>query len=249
MPRLSAVLLSVSDPAELADFYVSCLGMRARRDVEGWRVGYEGIDADILLRPGGSGYRHAPTDRYWKIGITLPNVDIAHAQLTAAGVVVSQPHQFRDIGYMCHLNDPEGFQIELLQHDFQANRPASAGDRNLSLGGGARIGQITLRSTADEILPEPFKNLGMRHLSVQPVKDLGFILHFWAFTQDTPPNPKLDAVENRAWLWKRPYTTLEIQCVDGLVATANSGYAGIGVAGLARRLAGDASNEIRPYPT
>jgi hypothetical protein len=32
------------------------------------------------------------------------------------------------------------------------------------------------------------------------------------YLDETPPNPEnLEAVENREWLWQRPYTTLEIQ--------------------------------------
>ena len=85
-------------------------------------------------------------DRYWKIGITLPNVDMAVAQLRGRGVEVSEPKQFQDIGYMSHLADPAGYQIELLQHDFESNRPVDAGDRDAVLGGGARVAQVTLRT-------------------------------------------------------------------------------------------------------
>ncbi len=231
MSRFSGLRLSVSNPAEVAEFYLSHLGMAATTSGDGWRVGYTGEDADIVFLPGGQAYEHSRADNYWKIGITLPNVDMAHAQLTAAGIAVTEPHQFRDIGYMCHLNDPVGFQIELLQHDFESNRPVSAGDASLPLGGGARIGQITLRSDGHVALPAPYSGLGLRQLSIQPVRDLGFTLHFWAFPRDAPPHPALKAVENREWLWKRPYTTLEIQCVDGLTPNANPAYAGLEVAG------------------
>lgn len=230
MRRLSGLRLSVSDPAKLADFYVTHLGMTATETPDGCRVGYAGQDADILLQPGGGAYRPARSDRYWKIGITLPNVDIAYAQLCAAGIAVNKPHQFRDIGYMCHLSDPEGFQIELLQHDFDGNRPPDAGDPAQSLGGGARVGQITLRSGDIAATSKRIDALGMRLLSIQPVADFGFTLYFWAFTKDRPPHSDLLAVENREWLWKRPYTTLEIQHVDELTPTPNPGYAGLEIA-------------------
>jgi hypothetical protein len=51
----------------------------------------------------------------------------------------------------------------------------------------------------------------MRLLSRQRVLDK-FDLYFLAATSDTPPSPNdLDAIENREWLWKRRYTTLELQ--------------------------------------
>lgn len=249
MPRLSGLRLSVSNPAQLAEFYVTHLGMTSTEVGGNLCLGYAGEDADLVLSPGGRAYEHSSQDDYWKIGITVPNVDIAHTQLTAAGIEVSTPHQFRDIGYMCHLSDPAGLQIELLQHDFEGNRPAAAGDSSRPLGGGARIGQITLRSDGDTALPRCYTGLGLRCLSVQPVRDLGFILQFWSFSQDTPPHRDLEAVANREWLWKRPYTTLEIQCVDGLQPKPNPAYLGIEVAEANDALAGGQSLRNRVYFT
>lgn len=245
MPRLSGVRLSVPDPADLAGFYTRFLGMRATDTSQGLRVGYAGDDADIVLLHGGAPYRHDRSDRYWKIGITLPNVDIAHEQLSSAGVPVSQPHQFRDIGYMCHLRDPAGFQIELLQQDFEGNRPHGAGDGTAPLGGGARIGQITLRSGDIAATRAVFDSLGMRLLSVQPVPDLQFTLYFWAYTQEIPPHPELDATQNREWLWKRPYTTLEIQHLPGAHPIRNPGYQGLEIEGVSQGMDDDFGDHIR----
>ena len=233
--RLCRVILNVRAPQELARFYETHLGMGAARDGDVWRVGYGGASASIELRPATSGstYVHASTDRYWKIGVTLPNVDLAYSQLRSAGVPVSVPTQFRDIGYLCHLSDPEGFQVELLQHTFRDNRPAGAGDAGEPLGGGARIGQVTLRVTDIEAALSKYRGqLGMRLLSVQDVPDPGFTLYFLAFTAESPPNPALDSVDNREWLWRRPYTTLELQHVPSRslsdIATDNRpGFVGI----------------------
>lgn len=247
MPRLSGVRLCVSNPAEIADFYVTVLGMQATKCGAHWRVGYLGQDADLLLMPGGSEYAHARSDRYWKIGITLPNLDMAFDHLTDAGVTVSQPRQFRDIGYMCHLSDPAGFQIELLQHDFEGHRPDTAGEAPKPLGGGARLGQITVRSGDIEPTRAFFEGLGMRLLSVQRVQSPDFTLYFWAFTQDCPPNPDLEAVENREWLWKRAYTTLEVQYVSGLSPSRNVGYQGLEIDGLKNPVRDDFGDKISLY--
>ena len=116
--RIAALRLRVADPARLADFYRVNLGMVVRAEGDARRVGYPGPSADLLLLPGGGRYAHDRGQRYWKIGITLPDLDQAAEWLRRAGINVSRPAQFRDIGYMCHLSDPEGFSIELLQHDF-----------------------------------------------------------------------------------------------------------------------------------
>lgn len=74
------------------------------------------------------------------------------------------------------------------------------------------IGQITTRITEPtQSLDFYQKVLGMKLLSIQPVKRYNFTLYFLAYTEETPPNADLEAVENREWLWQRPYTTLELQ--------------------------------------
>ena len=151
---------------------------------------------------------------------------------------VSEPRQFLDIGYMCHLRDPEGFQIELLQHDFAKNRPAGAGDAGKPLGGGAVIGQITLRVVDIEAALSFYRDrLGMRLLSIQALPQHGFTLYFLAFSDETPLLAELEAAGNREWLWRRPYTTLELQHLHDfegplrLPAPGAAGFAHIAISG------------------
>ena len=229
--RMSAVILRVADPKGLAQFYRNVLGMQVLVEGDARRVGYPGQDADLLLIPGGGGYVQDRGQRYWKIGITLPNVDLAAEYLKGLGVPVSAPRQFLDIGYMCHLNDPEGFGIELLQHDFEGNRPDGAGDPAAPFAR-ACVGQITLRTGDIAAEDAVCRKLGMRLLSVQDVAHYGFDLHFYAFTDETPPAADLWAVENREWLWKRPYTTLEFQHIADAQFSPVPDYKGIEIEGL-----------------
>ncbi|WP_170517080.1 VOC family protein [Ruegeria atlantica] len=243
--KLSAVLLRVADPKQLIDFYTDVLGMTARAQGANYRIGYGGQDADLLLMPGGGGYAHDGGQRYWKIGITVPDVDLAVSHLREKGVEVSEPKQFRDIGYMCHLKDPEGFVVELLQHDFQGNRPGNAADPAAPFAK-ACIGQITLR-TGDIAAEDAFcRAQGMQLLSVQDVAQYGFDLHFYAFTDDVPPNPDLWSVENREWLWKRPYTTLEFQHIAGAQFAPVPDYRGLVVQGLSTSLRDAFGDPVRP---
>jgi len=214
MSMLAGLALNVTSPENLAEFYCEFLGMSAERSDQRVRLGYGGRGASIELRPSSSArpYIHDPLDEYWKIGITLPNVDMAFEQLSRAGINVTSPRQFLDIGYMCHLTDPEGFQIELLQHTFEGQQRTLPGDPELPLGGGAQIGQITLRvADLDNALTHYRHSMGMRLLSKQVVANRNFTLYFLAFTDETPPQDDLEAVQNRPWLWQRKYTTLELQ--------------------------------------
>ena len=246
MATLSALRLRVQEPKKLCVFYVEKLGMTARPDPDGMRVGYHGPDADLLLQPGGLPYQHSGEDRYWKIGLCLPNLDIAVAQLRAAGIEVTTPRQFLDIGYMCHLTDPAGFVIELLQEDFEGDRPKNAGDTALPLGGGAHLGQITLRTGDMATELEFYEELGMQQLSKQPVPTHGFQLYFLADTDETRPDPDLTAIRNRPWLWKRPYSVLEFQHKPGLKPHHTPALEGLEISGLVRDQIDPAGMSVLP---
>ena len=150
---------------------------------------------------------------YWKIGITLPQVDLAYQQLLTAGVAVTPPTQFQEIGYLCHLQDPDGHTIELLQHHFAANHQPQPADPQYTLQSRPTLGQITLRVKDIEATLNFYRDqLGMKLLSRQVVDvPYRFTLYFLAYTDESPPHEDIDAVENREWLWQRPYTTLELQ--------------------------------------
>lgn len=246
--HLARAVLRVRSPERLARFYIEHFGMKRRDEGEMVVLGFGGEDAAIALCPAdmGKAYEHQRTDRYWKIGITLSNVDSAHAALSASGIAITEPRQFGEIGYMCHLQDPEGFSIELLQHRFKGNVAESAGDPALPFGLNARIGQITLRVADLEAALKVYRDrLGMVLLSIQPLPEYGFTLYFLAFTDERPPHDDLKAVGNREWLWQRPYTTLELQHFSEPIAAFDLPADGMpGFAGLVITEAGDQAGDL-----
>lgn len=244
---ISAVLLNAENPRILADFYVSHLGMavtaiETQHDKERLFLGFGGQGAQLALgaASGDHHYTYRDTNPFWKIGITLPDVTAAYQQLRRSDIEVSEPAQFRDIGFMCHLSDPEGFQIELLQHTFEDQPGAAIGDLSLPLGGGAQLGQVTLRVTdIDAALSYYCDKIGMRVLSIQPVSSLNFTLYFLAFTDETPPDDGLESVSNRPWLWQRPYTILELQHLHARPVIDSRPHNGAGFEGIRITPSGD----------
>ena len=222
--QLLTIHYTVRDAAAQQAFYRDVLGMRAVRG----GLGYEERQAALVFEESGvDAASPAPDDLYWKIGIVVGNLDHAVHELRCRGVEVSDPKQFRDIGYLCHLRDPEGFTIELLQQGFEGNHcPVVEGH---AVGAQATLAHLTLRISdlehARSVLADEF---GMRLLSIQPVRDLGFTLYFYAWIGDPLPRADLAAVENREWLWARPVTLVELQHLeraDGVIAP-RSGAAG-----------------------
>lgn len=231
----------------------ACAGVETRREL----LTTPGTLLDLVHQPHhplplDAAFNTADNARYWKIGITLADVDIARARLLAAGVAVSEAAQFLDVGYLCHLHDYDGYCIELLQHDFAHNHKAVVANPGYELGNAPTLGQITLRISDAEASLHFYQDLlGMRLLSRQVVAAYQFTLYFLACTDDVPPNPDIDAVENREWLWQRPYTTLELQHVwrddwQGLVrrTDADAGFRQIsivrnGLQNVVAKLAGE----------
>jgi catechol 2,3-dioxygenase-like lactoylglutathione lyase family enzyme len=209
--QLSRNILRVRNLDRSIGFYSERLGMVVSGD--GSLVGFGGATGIEFRRGGGEGVFGAEVDDgYWKIGITLADVDVARSRLMSAGVEVSEARQFLDIGYLCHLSDPDGYVIELLQHRFAENHVPIEPDEDFPLGQAATLGQVTLRvRDADASLGFYRDRLGMTLLSRQDVPDHRFTLYFLAGTAEIPPDPDVDAVGNREWLWQRPYTTLELQ--------------------------------------
>ena len=242
MAKLDTLVLRVTDPEAQRRFYRDVLGMSDRGD---GRLGYAEREAALRFVAAEAPYAPRPSDLYWKIALSVPNIERACAQLRERGVLASEPRQFRDVGYLANVTDPEGFTIELIDHWFQGERPEEAHDEthdkthdetqdDTRLGGGAHLSLITLR-TADIAAVEPeILGWGMTPLSVQPVEPHGFTLYFYAFTEEVPPDPDLEAIGNRTWVYRRPYSVLEIQHLHALDAETSpsenaAGYVGITV--------------------
>ena len=144
--RLQHHTLQVANAKKSIEFYCHRLGMYIVGHTQGtagapdsYLLAYDGPQGshlELLCDHSDSpiGYEHDEGDLYWKTGITLPDVNIARERLYFGGVQVSEPVQFRDIGYLCHLRDPDGYVIELLQHRFAASHEPGEPDPTHALG-------------------------------------------------------------------------------------------------------------------
>ena len=223
MAKLDLLTLRVSNPDEQKRFYCNVLGMR---DQGRGCVGYSETQVALKFAPAETPYISQASDLYWKIAISVPNIELACTQLLSAGVGCSEPHQFEDVGYLAHFTDPEGFSIELIDHEFKNERRVTQFDLDL-LGGGPHLSLVTLRTADIKAVESTLLGWGMQKLSIQPIPAYGFTLHFYAFTDDIPPDDTLTAVANRTWVYQRTYTVLELQHVDTLeretVPTSHAG--------------------------
>ena len=151
-------------------------------------------------------------DGFWKYSVFADSIDALRRDAIAAGQEVTEPVQFLDIGYLCHLHEPGGNEIELLQRRFVPPLAETSADGHV---GPPTLGLITLRvSAAAPTIALLRDGLGMTHLATMEVGDGdadGFRLEFLAWTDDEPPSRDPTDVANREWLYQRPFTIIELQ--------------------------------------
>lgn len=264
--RLAQHALRISEPDQSIPFYTSKLGFTLyNKHCDGddtyYSLRYEkqsqsGSDASpdipseenaclltLVHRPSKppADIRKQPdfSEGYWKIALAVKDVDIARTCLVENGVDVDSPRQIPDVAYLCHFFDPDGYCIELIQHDFADKHKAGQINPNHALGTEPVFSLITLRAANIEQSQRFYAKLfGMRLLSRQAIPSRAFTLYFFAFTHDLPPNADIDHIENREWLWRRPYTILELQHIWGTEkdpdfeyrTDAESGFEGMSIA-------------------
>ncbi len=222
MKRITGTYFRVADLSGLEAFYADLLGMTVEHcDADHIAFSFDASQNSLVFQKAEVLDYQVPVrdfgakDFYWKIGITLKNLDDAVSYLRGRGIPLSDPIQFRDIGYMTKIVDPKGFHIELLQQGFEGNEEELDCDHLTPghvIAGQAILAHITLRVIDLDAARRYFEGkLGMRLMSIQPVSDIGFCLYFYSWNKEALPNPDLKAVANREWLWRRPYSLIELQ--------------------------------------
>ncbi len=260
--------LTVADPAASLAFYHRYFGMslHATFESDGRRHYYLGFgvprpdgDAAIPDYPGclleltyaaDDEFSTGPIDGavpgYWKIALSVADLDMARERLLADGLEVSEPVMVPDVAYLCHCSDPDGYDIELIQHRFPANHSESPYDPGFALGTRTSFSLVTYRVRDPQASLAFYRQqLGLRLLSKQVLAERGFTLYFLSADAESAPDDDVEAVGIREWLWQRPYTLIELQHVHGTEADPEYGYptgpeTGFrGIRLLAAKLAGD----------
>ena len=149
-------------------------------------MGYDPAQEHLKFLSGPSVYPQK-AGFYYKIGLTLPDLDRSVLHLKSQGVSVLQPRQFEDIRNTAYILDPAGAPSQLQQQGPQANTtlqaPADkqAQDVGHSVAVGAILAHVTLRVRNLALAQNWCAKQGLHLLSVQPLSDFGFTLYFYAF--------------------------------------------------------------------
>ncbi len=235
---LKQLRLRCSDPARVAAFYQRLLGWHP----EGAGLVCAPGGTQLVLETSSGPARLPPSDPgqvYWKLGMAVPELLPVAERLRAQGVDIGQPEQFGSVGFLCHVRDPAGFTVELLQQTFAGGPPRP--------GAGQVLGQISLRVRDLEASLAFYQRQGMRELARIEVPQRGFELVFLAFSDEQLPSGSLRS--QREWLWQRRYTTLELVYRPGRsqpYSQPEPGQTGLG--GLRLEVEGGTEAEVMTDP-
>ncbi|QKJ23257.1 VOC family protein [Poseidonibacter lekithochrous] len=228
MQYLQKHSLYISNPKVSCDFYINKLGMSlltkfTENEIEYYHLSFDNLpnskEAFLeLIFDKNNKETIFPKNKdtlegYWKIALSIKDVDIARERLLEKGVDIGPAFQVPNVAYLCHFYDPDGYCLELIQHKFQENHIKEDENKNYVLGNKAIFSLITYRvKDINKSLEFYTKHLGLKLLSKMDVSKRGFNLYFLALTNDILPNETdIEAIENREWLWQREYTIIELQ--------------------------------------
>lgn len=225
--------LHTHTPKQALAFYTHILGMQLRDTHSSpnhtiYTLGFGNstryIQLTHPLNTPPSTYQHHPQDNYWKFSLFVEDIQRSYQKIVAHQHPISEPFQLGDIGYLAHTADSEQHHIELIQKTFK-NHPLlqAAPETSDPLGELPVLGLLTIRTT-DPIQAIRFYEtvLDMQLLvRMQVNRGNGFSLYFLGSKQHTPPNPDIDAIENRHWLYQQNDLFIEIQHYWGNQGDAN----------------------------
>lgn len=225
---LKKLRLYISNPEQSLHFYVNVLGMiclsHDKEDSQElitltFEKNSQQASLELLYEKNNTETTFPRTNNmqegYWKIALALADIKRARVRIEAKGVTCSECFEVKDVAFLCHLYDPDGYCIELIQHHFVKNAKPTPVDENFALGSKTVFLLVTYRiKELEKSLTFYKEKLNMKLYSVMPVRTRGFDLYFLSSICEKLPNEQdLLALENREWLWQREYTMLEFQHV------------------------------------
>ena len=218
--------LLIKDPKRSLKFYKETLGMTLtdrykNHHTEHYFLSFgNSLEAalELVVWPEQS-FSVAPqpskSEGYWKFTVAVTNLDETRDRLIAKGVQVGDCFEVPGLAYLCHLNDPDGYDIELIQRTLLENTPEFAQKEDHPLGSVPSLNLSTLRvKDIHKSLPF-YETLGMDLVYTYRSETWAMTLYFLIFKQD----PKYSELKKghgiEEQLWQHNTTILELQQHDG----------------------------------
>ena len=220
--KLQSFTLQIFEPEKTVSFYIDVLGFKllnelSENDSTYYNLCFESTRFYLQLKHTPSlkktVYKQESVDNYWKYSIFVNDIQSVYKELQKQNIVISEPSQFDDIGYLAHITDPENHQIEFIQKTFKQNTVKTLPNSNYPLLENPELGLITIR-TKDPIKSIKFFEdiLDLKlFVRMYVTRGNGFTLYFLGDKNLNVPNLDIDAIENREWMYQQSHLFIEIQ--------------------------------------
>ncbi|CAL2104210.1 VOC domain-containing protein [Tenacibaculum sp. 190130A14a] len=241
--KLQSFTLQIFDPEETIEFYTTILGFTLIHELtkDGFiyydfrfqnpdfyvRLQYDPLANKAL-------YQEKMTDNYWKYSLFVDDIQEAYKYVLTQNLNIGAPFQFGDIGYLAHTTDTEQHKIEYIQKTFEQNGRLATKEQTA-------LGLITIRTKDPVKILKFYEEVLNMKLFVRMYvnRGNGFTLYFLGAKDLEAPNPDIDAIENREWMYQQSHLFIEIQHFWGseqddnfkLEATQRTGLQSINFAG------------------
>lgn len=224
--RLSAHRLLIKNPESTLDFYQNVLGMTLIRQKESkagqhYWLSFDAKQAELeLVYQTDIEFEIAPqpckTEGYWKFTVAVEHLEFTRSQLLNKNVAIGPCFEVQDLAYLCHLTDPNGYCIELIQKTLKKPSTTLPCHHSFNLS--------TLRVKNAKQSVQFYESLGMRLVYTYRSDARQMTLYFLISKSDANElaQPSDQLIEEK--LWQFPYTVLELQQLDGTAEDPNFHY-------------------------
>lgn len=148
------------------------------------------------------------TEGYWKFSIAVDDIEIMREKLINSGVkTIGNCFDVANLAYLCHLQDPNGYCIELIQKTLKTSVKVNSNQPRLNLS--------TLRVKNAEKSLAFYQSLGMKLIYTYRSDKRNMTLYFLIAESDVALFESIDAPTLVEKMWQFPRTILELQQLDG----------------------------------
>lgn len=213
--KLQSFTLQIFDPQKTIAFYTKVLGFSLIRELtqDGliyYDLGFQNPDFYLRLQYNPLAdkaiYQEKMTDNYWKYSLFVDDIQEAYQNVLADNFSIGAPFQFGDIGNLAHTADTEQHKIEYIQKTFEQNGRLATKEQTA-------LGLITIRTKDPVKILKFYEEILDMKLFVRMYvnRGNGFTLYFLGAKDLEAPNPDIDAIENREWMYQQSHLFIEIQ--------------------------------------
>ena len=213
--KLRSFSLQIYNPEKTLDFYTKVLGLSLINEFYKGEIAYYDLrynnpnyyirlTYNPLIQP--RLYQEKATDNYWKYSLFVDDIQEVYNNLLAHNFKIGAPFQFGDIGYLAHTADTENHKIEYIQKTFKQHKILNTKEP-------VALGLITIRTKDPVKIIKLYEEVLDMKLFVRMYvnRGKGFTLYFLGDKNLQAPNPDIDAIENRKWMYQQSHLFIEIQ--------------------------------------